>query len=94
VPSFRKTQLTFDEAISLPELHLPSCGMIIPYVDAKYITLGSRGLLFQGFLFLTSSKHTLVGKSLKIIRSIHFMPPKKLTHFDPRSTPAHTEYTQ
>jgi hypothetical protein len=43
---------------SLPELHLPSCGRIFPYVDAKYSTLGTRGLLFQAFVFLTSSKHT------------------------------------
>jgi hypothetical protein len=31
--------------------------MIFPYVDANYGTLGSRGLLFWAFVFLTSSKH-------------------------------------
>jgi hypothetical protein len=40
VPSARETTLTLDEAIFLPELHLPSCGRIFPYVDAKYSTLG------------------------------------------------------
>jgi hypothetical protein len=58
VPSARKTPLTLNEALSLPELHLPSCGMIVPYVDAKYSTLWTMGLLFQAFVFLTSSKHT------------------------------------
>jgi hypothetical protein len=57
VPSTRKTALTLDEAISLPELHFPSWGRIFNYVDAKYSTLGTRGLLFQAFVFLTSSKH-------------------------------------
>jgi hypothetical protein len=47
-----------EEAISLPELHLPLSGMIFPYVDAKHSTLGTRGLLFQAFVFLTLSKHT------------------------------------
>jgi hypothetical protein len=47
VPSAKKNPLTFDEAISLPELYLPSCGSIFPYVDAKYSTLGPRELLFQ-----------------------------------------------
>jgi hypothetical protein len=32
VKSARKTPFTLDKAISLPELHLPSCGSIFSYV--------------------------------------------------------------
>jgi hypothetical protein len=39
----RKTPLTLDEAISLSELHLPSCGRVFSYVDAKFNTVGTRG---------------------------------------------------
>jgi hypothetical protein len=68
VPSARKIPLTLGEAISLPELHLPSCGRIIPYVDAKYSTLETRELCFQASVFLTSSNKqtkTLAGRGSK-----------------------------
>jgi hypothetical protein len=48
VPSVRKTPLTLDEATSISEQHLPSCGRVFPYVDPKYTTLGKRGC-FLGF---------------------------------------------
>jgi hypothetical protein len=46
------------------------------------------------WLHKNTQTHTLVGKSLKVTRRIQFMSPKKLTHFDLRSTPAQTAYTQ
>jgi hypothetical protein len=43
VPLARKTPFTLDEAIFLPELHLPSCGRIFPYVMLNIAHWESRG---------------------------------------------------
>jgi hypothetical protein len=97
VPLARKTLLTLDEAISLPELHLSSCGKLFHYVDAKYSTLVTRDYYYRllcSSLHQNTQTHTLAGKNLKVPRRIHFMSPKKLIHFDLRSTPTYTGYTE
>jgi hypothetical protein len=97
VPSVRITPLTLEKSISLPELHLPSCGMIFPYVRSKYSTLGTRNCysrLLCSLLHQNTQTHTLAGKSLKVTRIIHFMSSKKLIHFVPRSTQACPGCTQ
>jgi hypothetical protein len=97
VPLAKKNPLTFGEATSHPELHLPSRGRIFPYENAKYSTLGIRRLLLQALCFSfhqNTQTHTLTGKSLKVTRRINFMVPKKLIHFDLKSTWAHTGYNQ
>jgi hypothetical protein len=97
VPSARKTPLTLEEAISLPEQHLPSCRMIFPYVNAKYSTMSNRGLLFQAFVLLTSSKHTNPHTGWQKPQSDckEFTScQQKLIHVLPRNTLAHTGYTQ
>jgi hypothetical protein len=51
------------------------------------------GLLCSS-LHQNTETHTLAGKNLKVPRRIHFMSPKKLIHFDLRSTPTYTGYTE
>jgi hypothetical protein len=55
---------------------------------------GCYSSLLCSSLHQNTQTHTLVIKSLKLTRRIHFMSTKKLIHFDLRSTPAHTGYTQ
>jgi hypothetical protein len=97
VLSARKTPSTLDEAISLPELHLPSCGRIFPQVTqntAHWEPGDCVSRLLCSYLHQNMQTHTLAGKSLKVTTWIHFMSTKKLIHFDPRNTPAHTGCSQ
>jgi hypothetical protein len=90
VLSARKTPFTLDEAISLPELHLPSCGSIFPYMMQSIAHWGP-GVMFPGFCvpnFIKTHNRT------HWLARIHFMSTKKLIHFDSRNTPAHTGYSQ
>jgi hypothetical protein len=81
-----------------PRTTSPIMWEVIPLCEEKYSTLGTRGLCFQASVFLTPSKHaqthTLAAKSFKVTTRIHFMLTKKLIHFDPRNTPAHTGCSQ
>jgi hypothetical protein len=88
-PSARKTPFTLDEAISLSEQHLPSPESI-PLCGCKCTTLGTRMLLFQTSVFLTSSKqgNTQTGwqgretdhkNSLNEDKEIHSLSSEKCT---------------
>jgi hypothetical protein len=66
-------------------------------VDPKYSTLGTRRLLFQAFVFLTSSKHTNPHTGWQEPQSDHMNSlhvDKEINSLWLRSTPSHTGYTQ
>jgi hypothetical protein len=71
-------------------------GCTFTCVDAKYSTLETRVLKFQGVLFLTSSKYTYSNCSWQehqCDQCIHFISTKKLINFDLKTIEWHTGYT-
>jgi hypothetical protein len=71
--------------------------MMLPYLDAKYSTLGTSGFCFQASVFLNSSKHAnpqtgWQGAQSDLMNSLHV--DKEIKSLWLRSTLANTGYTQ
>jgi hypothetical protein len=97
VLSARNTHLAMQEEIFLAELHLPSCGMIFPYVNGKYNTLGTSGCysrLSCSSFHQNTQTNTLLGKILNVTRRITSGSQRNENIFVPRSARALIGYTQ
>jgi hypothetical protein len=78
-----------------PRTTSPIIGSIFSSLEEKYSSLEIRGLQFQDFVFLTSSKHTysLWGwQEHQSDQCIHFISTEQLMHFDLSTTEQHTGY--